>query len=114
MSAPGDLHELADHLGPEDAAVLVAQLDGLRVLGVCRAGLESNSPGGVGDGGDKCFLILCRHPQARESREGWGCVCRETLTFTPQFSESVTSATGDIYPLFDKLLPLAAGNPEIL
>ena len=24
---PGDLHELADHLGPQDAPVLVAQLD---------------------------------------------------------------------------------------
>ena len=37
---PGDLHELADHLGAEDAAVLVAQLDRLRVLGVCGAGLD--------------------------------------------------------------------------
>ena len=30
----GDLHELGDHLGTENAAVLVAQLDRLRVLGV--------------------------------------------------------------------------------
>ena len=33
---PRDLHELGDHLGPEDAAVLVAQVDGSRVL--CEGG----------------------------------------------------------------------------
>ena len=39
---PGDLHELADHFGPEDAAVLVAQLDRLRILCIRRAGLDSH------------------------------------------------------------------------
>ena len=36
----GYLHELGDHLGPEDAAVLVAQVDGPRVLGEGGAGLD--------------------------------------------------------------------------
>mgnify|MGYP001192777261 CR=1 FL=1 len=37
---PGDLHELGDHLGPEDAPVLVAEVDGPRVLGEGGAGLD--------------------------------------------------------------------------
>ena len=37
---PGDLHELGDHLWPEDAAVLVAQVDGSRVLCEGGAGLD--------------------------------------------------------------------------
>ena len=36
----GNLHELADHLGTQDAAVLITQLDGLRILSVRRAGLH--------------------------------------------------------------------------
>lgn len=36
----GDLHELGDHLGSEDAAVLVAQVDGSRVLCEGGAGLD--------------------------------------------------------------------------
>ena len=37
---PGDLHELGDHLGPEDAPVLVAEVDWSRVLGEGGAGLD--------------------------------------------------------------------------
>ena len=36
----GDLHELADHLGSEDTAVLIAELDGPRVLSHRRARLD--------------------------------------------------------------------------
>ena len=36
----GDLHEFADHLWSEHAAVLVAQMDGPRVLGHRRARLD--------------------------------------------------------------------------
>ena len=35
-----DLHELGDHLGAQHAAVLVAQVDGPRVLGEGGAGLD--------------------------------------------------------------------------
>ena len=37
---PGNLHELADHLRSENASVLIAQLDRLRILRVRRAGLH--------------------------------------------------------------------------
>ena len=37
---PGNLHELADHLRPENTSVLIAQLDRLRILRVRRAGLH--------------------------------------------------------------------------
>ena len=37
---PGDLHELGDHLRSEDAAVLVAQVDGPGVLREGGAGLD--------------------------------------------------------------------------
>ena len=37
---PGNLHELADHLRSENASVLIAQLDRLRILCVRRAGLH--------------------------------------------------------------------------
>ena len=37
---PGNLHELADHLRTENASVLIAQLDRLRILRVRRAGLH--------------------------------------------------------------------------
>ena len=37
-----DLHELGDHLGPQHAPVLVAQVDGPRVLGEGGAGLDTH------------------------------------------------------------------------
>ena len=36
----GNLHELGDHLGPEDAAMLVGQQYGPGVLSLGRAGLD--------------------------------------------------------------------------
>ena len=40
--SPGNLHELADHFGAEDAAMFIAQLDRLRILCIRRAGLHSH------------------------------------------------------------------------
>ena len=39
---PGNLHKLGDHLGPQDTAMLVRQLDRTRVLRLSRAGLHSH------------------------------------------------------------------------